>query len=40
MLWNPRNIYTAAGLKLKNGEEPVKLKQIARKEDPDAPKLD
>lgn len=40
MLWNPRNVYTAAGLKLKNGEEPAKLKQVALKLDPDAPKPD
>ena len=32
MLWNPRNIYSKNGLKLKNGEEPVMLKQLALKQ--------
>jgi hypothetical protein len=40
MLWNPRNVYTGEGLKLKNEEEPAKLKQIVLKHDPSAPKPD
>lgn len=32
MLWNPRNIYSKNGLKLKNGQEPVMLKQLALKQ--------
>ncbi len=40
MLWNPRNVYTKDGLKLKKGEETAKLKQIALRQDADAPKPD
>ncbi len=31
MLWNPRNVYSKEGLRLKNGQYPVKLKQLALK---------
>ncbi len=37
MLWNPRNVYSRDGLRLKNGEIPVRMKQLALKKDATEP---
>jgi hypothetical protein len=37
MLWNPRNVYTAEGLKPENGEESTMLEQIVLKQDRGTP---